>query len=310
MRKIIVGSRKSELALTQTYWVIKQLQSLSLPYEYEVKEIVTTGDKILDVTLSKVGGKGLFVKEIEQALLDGEIDFAVHSLKDMPYEMPDGLTLASIPKREDPRDCIISNEGYTIDTLPNGAIVGTSSLRRMAQILSYREDLQIRSIRGNLNTRLKKLEVEDFDAILLAAAGIRRMGWEDKITDYIDTSICIPAVGQGALGIQARSGDREILELLSKIDDPSTKILISAERALLYRLEGGCQIPIGAYAKWVDDQINLVGIVGSIDGKELLKQQGVATSDNAVELGIKVANDLLKNGADKILAEVRGETSE
>ncbi|MGD9677376.1 MAG: hydroxymethylbilane synthase [Vulcanibacillus sp.] len=307
MRKIIVGSRKSELALTQTHWVIKQLQLLNLAYEFEVKEIMTTGDKILDVTLSKVGGKGLFVKEIEQALIDGEIDFAVHSLKDMPYEMPEGLTLAAIPKREDPRDCIVSLKGYNIDTLPSGAIVGTSSLRRMAQILSYRNDLQIKSIRGNLNTRLRKLLEGDYDAILLATAGIKRLGWEDKITGYIDTSICIPAVGQGALGIQARINDKEISDLLDKIDDISTRTLISAERALLYRLEGGCQIPIGAYAEWVDDQISLVGIVGSIDGKILIKQQGVAAKENAVELGIKVANDLIINGADKILAEVRGE---
>lgn len=307
MKKIIVGSRKSELALTQTHWVIERLKSLNLPYEFEIKEIVTKGDKILDVTLSKVGGKGLFVKEIEQALLDGEIDFAVHSMKDMPAEMPIGLVLAAVPEREDPRDCLISRNNYTIDTLPIGAKVGTSSLRRIAQLLAYREDLKMESIRGNINTRISKLETQGLDAIVLAAAGLKRIGWEEKITEYLDADLCIPAVGQGALGIQARENDQEILNLLAKIDHEQTKILVSAERAFLNKLQGGCQIPIGAYARMIDDQIKLVGIVGSVDGKEILKTTAVDNKKNAVNLGIKVAEELLSKGADEILGQVKGE---
>ncbi len=273
MKKVIVGSRRSQLALVQTEWVIEQLRTFYPDTEFEIREIVTKGDKILDVTLSKVGGKGLFVKEIEQALLEKEIDFAVHSMKDMPAEMPEGLTLASVPKREDPRDCLISHHNYTIDTLPKGARVGTSSLRRAAQILAYREDLQIESIRGNINTRLSKLETDGLDSIILAAAGIHRVGWNDRITQYLDTEISIPAVGQGALGIQARKNDSEILEMLSKMNDESTRILVSAERAFLNRLQGGCQIPIGAYANWNGDQIDLVGIVASVDGERIIKHR-------------------------------------
>lgn len=307
MDKIIIGSRKSELAITQTKWVIEQLKSLDLPYEYEIKEIVTMGDKILDVTLAKVGGKGLFVKEIEQALLDGEIDFAVHSMKDMPYEMPEGLVLGAIPEREDSRDALISTKGYTIDTLPNRAKVGTSSLRRAAQLLNYRPDINIESIRGNLNTRLKKLESENFDAIVLAAAGIKRLGWEEKINEYINTTICIPAVGQGALGIQARKDDKKILDLLAKIDDESTKILVSAERAFLKYVEGSCQIPIGAHAVWEEGLIKLVGIIASSDGKRVIKKESKAVKKEAEQLGINVAKELLANGAEEILAEVKGE---
>lgn len=307
MDKIIIGSRKSELAITQTKWVIKQLKLLNLPYEYEIKEIVTKGDKILDVTLAKVGGKGLFVKEIEQALLDGEIDFAVHSMKDMPYEMPQGLVIAAVPEREDPRDALISAKGLTIDNLPRGAKVGTSSLRRAAQILNYRPDFEIKSIRGNLNTRLRKLESEGLDAIVLAAAGIKRLGWEDKITDILNPSICIPAVGQGALGIQARKDDEKILDLLAKIDNSSTRELVMAERALLKYLEGSCQIPIGAHATWVSEKIHLVGIVASTDGKQVIKKEAKANKEAAENLGVEVAKELLLGGADKILAEVKGD---
>lgn len=307
MKKIIVGSRKSQLALTQTNWVIDRLKSLNLPYEFEVKEIVTKGDKILDVTLSKVGGKGLFVKEIEQALLDGEIDFAVHSMKDMPAEMPEGLVLAAVPEREDPRDCLISNNNYTIDTLPIGAKVGTSSLRRAAQILAYRSDLRIESIRGNINTRLKKLETDGLDTVLLAAAGLKRMNWEHLITQYLDTDLCIPAVGQGALGIQARENDEEINSLLQKINHPKTKYTVTAERAFLNKLQGGCQIPIGAYAQLNDDEIKLVGIVASVDGGKIIKAEGIAKKEDAVQLGINVAEDLINKGADKILGELKEE---
>lgn len=307
MKKIIVGSRKSQLAITQTQWVINRLQALNLPYEFEIKEIVTKGDQILDVTLSKVGGKGLFVKEIEQALLDGEIDFAVHSMKDMPAEMPEGLVLAAVPEREDPRDCLISNHNYTIDTLPTGAKIGTSSLRRAAQLLAYREDLQIESIRGNINTRLNKLNTQNLDAVVLATAGLNRIGFNELTPEYLDVDICIPAVGQGALGIQARENDNEILDLLSKIDHQDTKVLVSAERAFLNRLQGGCQVPIGAYGRWINSKVHLVGIVASVDGKEIIKAEGIENKENTVELGVMVAEELLSKGAAQILEEVKGE---
>ncbi|MFV9511085.1 hydroxymethylbilane synthase [Tepidibacillus sp. LV47] len=307
MRKIIVGSRRSQLALVQTKWVIQQLKIFYPDVEFTIKEIVTKGDKILDVTLSKVGGKGLFVKEIEQALLNGEIDLAVHSMKDIPSEMPKGLILAAVPKREDPRDCLVSHSNYTIDTLPKGARVGTSSLRRGAQILAYRSDLKIESIRGNINTRLAKLESEELDAIILAAAGLHRMGWKERITQYLDPNTFIPAVGQGALAVQAREEDKDILQMLAKIDDPFTRTLVLAERAFLHRLQGGCQIPIGAYAKWNEGQINLIGLVASVDGKTVLKYQDQGSKEEAITLGIKVAERLLAMGADQILAQVKGE---
>ena len=307
MNKVRIGSRRSQLALVQTEWVIEQLRTFYPETEFEIKEIVTKGDKILDVTLSKVGGKGLFVKEIEQALIDGEVDFAVHSMKDMPAEMPEGLILASVPKREDPRDCLISHHHYTIDTLPKGAKVGTSSLRRAAQLLAYRNDLQIESIRGNINTRLSKLETDGLDAIILAAAGLHRVGWQDRITQYLDTEISIPAVGQGALGIQSRANDSEILEMLAKINDDSTRILVSSERAFLNRLQGGCQIPIGAYAQWKEEQIELVGIVASVDGEQVITYRELGKAEDAVSLGIRVAERLLEMGADQILNEVKGE---
>ncbi|KXG43027.1 hydroxymethylbilane synthase [Tepidibacillus infernus] len=301
----VVGSRKSQLALTQTEWVIEKLKKLYPNIRFEIKEIVTKGDKILDVTLSKVGGKGLFVKEIEQALLDGEIDFAVHSMKDMPAEMAEGLTIGAVPEREDPRDCLISNQDYTIETLPIGAKVGTSSLRRAAQIVAYRPDLKIESIRGNVNTRLSKLETDGLNAIILAAAGLKRMNWQDRITQYLDVDLCLPAVGQGALGIQVRENDQETIQMLQYIDDQETRMIISAERALLHHLQGGCQIPIGAYARWQNDQIHLVGMVAAVDGKRILKAEATGSKEEAVSLGIKVANQLLQQGADQILAEVK-----
>ncbi|GBF10839.1 hydroxymethylbilane synthase [Tepidibacillus sp. HK-1] len=301
----VVGSRKSQLALTQTEWVIEKLKKLYPNIRFEIKEIVTKGDKILDVTLSKVGGKGLFVKEIEQALLDGEIDFAVHSMKDMPAEMAEGLTIGAVPEREDPRDCLISNQDYTIETLPIGAKVGTSSLRRAAQIVAYRPDLKIESIRGNVNTRLSKLETDGLNAIILAAAGLKRMNWQDRITQYLDVDLCLPAVGQGALGIQVRENDQETIQMLQSIDDQETRMIISAERALLHHLQGGCQIPIGAYARWQNDQIHLVGMVAAVDGKRILKAEVTGSKEEAVSLGIKVANQLLQQGADQILAEVK-----
>lgn len=272
MRKIIVGSRQSTLALTQTNQTIDLLKQLcardNLDYTFEVKPIVTRGDRILDVTLSKVGGKGLFVKEIEEALLNGEIDLAIHSMKDMPFELPEGLVIGAVPKREDPRDCLISKEGVKLSELPHGARVGTSSLRRSAQLHAHRPDLRIESIRGNIDTRIRKLAEEGFDAILLAAAGLHRMGWKERITEYLPPEVCLPAVGQGALAIECRGGDEDVLGVLRLLNDPATERTVAAERRLLGLLNGGCQVPIGAYAQLESDapeaRVALTGLVASL----------------------------------------------
>ncbi|RUT27790.1 hydroxymethylbilane synthase [Paenibacillus zeisoli] len=317
MRTIVVGTRQSQLALTQTGQVIEALKDLcrlhSLPFEFEIKKIVTKGDRILDVTLSKVGGKGLFVKEIEQAMLDQEIDLAVHSMKDMPSELPEGLMNGAVPKRVDPRDALISKGGLSLDELPQGAKVGTSSLRRASQLKAYRPDFNIEAIRGNIDSRLKKLETEGFDAIILAAAGLFRMGWEDRITAYLPVDICLPAVGQGALGIECREDDEEVRHLLSLYNDPETAITVSAERSFLGALNGGCQIPIGAFASLVptgtatdaaDSRIELTGLVGSPDGNVILKENAVGRDPQ--QLGQEVASILRSKGAEEILSELRG----
>ncbi|OWA33502.1 hydroxymethylbilane synthase [Saccharibacillus sp. O16] len=310
MRTIVVGSRQSALALTQTNQVIEALQKLTdeqgLAFRFEVKKIVTKGDQILDVTLSKVGGKGLFVKEIEQALLNGEIDMAVHSMKDMPAVLPEGLINGAVPLRQDARDCLISRTGVDLDGLPHGAKVGTSSLRRSSQLLAYRPDLKLEWIRGNIDSRLRKLETEGFDAILLAAAGLKRMGWEDRITSYIPVEICLPAVGQGALGIECRADDKGLLELLRHYQDENTARTVQAERSLLAALNGGCQVPIGAYAVLGEDgcTVSLTGLVGMPDGSLLLKETAVGT--DPAELGLEVADKLAARGADRILEQARG----
>ncbi|WP_239615191.1 hydroxymethylbilane synthase [Cohnella mopanensis] len=311
MRNIIVGSRQSTLALTQTNQTIDLLKELcareNLAYTFEIKPIVTRGDRILDVTLSKVGGKGLFVKEIEEALLNGEIDLAIHSMKDMPFELPEGLVIGAIPKREDPRDCLISKEGRKLSELPQGARVGTSSLRRAAQLQAHRPDLQIESIRGNIDTRLRKLMEEGFDAILLAAAGLHRMGWKDRITEYLSPEVCLPAVGQGALAIECRGKDADVLGLLRLLNDPTTEKTVAAERRLLGLLNGGCQVPIGAYAQLESDasdsKVVLNGLVASPDGTKLLREAAVGS--DSLQLGSEVAQALLRRGADHILAEAR-----
>lgn len=306
MKRIVVGTRKSPLALTQTEWVMEQLQKHHPDLEIGMEKIVTKGDRILDVTLSKVGGKGLFIKEIEQAMYDRTVDFAVHSLKDMPTEMPEGLMLVAITHREDPRDVVITRDGRGFSDLPTGARVGTSSLRRAAQLTNARPDLEIVSVRGNINTRLKKLEELELDAIVLAAAGLERMGWADKISERLPTDLCIPAVGQGALAIQCRSEDKEIRQLLSVLDDANTRIIVQAERTLLGKLNGGCQIPIGAFAEFVDGgELQLTGIVGTPDGRTLLRES--ARGADAVSLGHAVADRLIEQGAGEILAKVREE---
>ncbi|WP_019422385.1 hydroxymethylbilane synthase [Paenibacillus sp. OSY-SE] len=306
MRTIIVGTRQSALALTQTGHVIAALEDIcekaNLPFQFEIRKIVTKGDRILDVTLSKVGGKGLFVKEIEQALLDKEIDMAVHSMKDMPWEQPEGLMVGAIPKREDPRDCLIMKSGQTLDDLPLGAKVGTSSLRRSCQLQAYRPDLQIEPLRGNIDTRLKKLETEGFDAIVLAAAGLHRMGWQERISSYLPEEVSVPAVGQGALGIECRKDDEEVCSLLERYHDADTARTVRAERAFLGRLNGGCQVPIGAYATNVGmcGAIQLTGLVGSAEDGEIIKE--TMEGDHPEAIGTAVAERLLARGADRMLS--------
>lgn len=325
MRKIIVGSRQSALALTQTGHVIADLERLSaehgLGFTFEVKKIVTKGDRILDVTLSKVGGKGLFVKEIEQAMLDKEIDMAVHSMKDMPSELPDGLINGAVPKRVDPRDVLISNGGVSLDELPPGARVGTSSLRRSSQLAALRPDLVIEPVRGNIDSRLRKLESGEYDAILLAAAGLSRMGWQDRVSAYLPPEVCLPAVGQGALGIECREDDAELRSLLALYNDAETALTVEAERTFLGVLNGGCQVPIGAhavlgtatdveegaeaFAATADRKIiSLTGMVGTPDGSTILKE--TCTGIDPVQLGEEVAKKLIARGAEKILSDVRG----
>jgi hydroxymethylbilane synthase len=309
MRRIVVGTRQSDLALTQTGQVVAHLQEIcrtyNLPYEFELKKIVTKGDRILDVTLSKVGGKGLFVKEIEQALFDNEIDLAVHSMKDMPWELPAGLIIGAIPLREDPRDCLITRGNLQLNDLPHGARIGTSSLRRSSQLLHYRPDLRIESIRGNIDSRLKKLEADGFDAIMLAAAGLHRMGWKDRISTYLPVDICLPAVGQGALCIQCRDGDEGVQKLLGYYNDGLTNLTVMAERSFLGKLNGGCQVPIGAYAS-IDAgrTITLTGMVGLPDGTTMLKETMAGTDPQ--QLGNDLAQVLIERGASDILDSVRG----
>ncbi|MGG3842178.1 hydroxymethylbilane synthase [Anoxybacillus kestanbolensis] len=301
MRKIIVGSRRSKLALTQTNWVIEQLKQIGAPFEFEVKEIVTKGDQILHVTLSKVGGKGLFVKEIEQAMLDGEIDFAVHSMKDMPAVLPDGLMIGCVPKREDHRDVLISKGRVPFEQLPGGAIVGTSSLRRSAQLSAVRPDLQIQWIRGNIDTRLAKLKTDAYDAIILAAAGLHRMGWaKEVITQYLPTDICVPAVGQGALAIECRENDEELLHWLNKLTDEQTERAVRAERAFLQHIEGGCQVPVAGYAYVDGDVIVLTALVATPTGTEVLKE--VVQGTDPEQVGLEAAQRLIERGAKQLIA--------
>jgi hydroxymethylbilane synthase len=303
MRRLTVGTRKSALALTQTGWVCEQLHKYFPEIAIEKKMIVTKGDRILDVTLSKVGGKGLFVKEIEQALLGGEIDFAVHSMKDMPAEMPEGLMICAVTEREDPRDVLISRQGLRFDELPQGAKIGTSSLRRGAQLKAARPDLDIVPLRGNIDTRLRKLEEEGLDAIVLAAAGLARMGWLDRVTERLSPDICVPAVGQGALGIQCRSDDEHLRQMLRPLDHEATRLAVTAERVLLGILNGGCQVPIGAYGEVEDNRVRLTGFVGHADGSKILRETAEGT--DAVKVGQEVAARLLERGAREILAASR-----
>ncbi|MBI5047361.1 MAG: hydroxymethylbilane synthase [Deltaproteobacteria bacterium] len=353
-KKLKLGTRSSQLALWQANWVKSEIEKRYSGIEVELVKIKTTGDKILDVPLAKVGGKGLFVKEIEEALLDKRIDLAVHSMKDVPTDFPKGLHLAAITEREDPRDAFIgrkqearskkpevenNGKSYLLPltscllNLPQGASIGTSSLRRSSQLLNIRPDLKITQLRGNLNTRLKKLDDGQYDAIILAAAGVKRLGWSDRITEYLQPEISLPAIGQGALGIETRIDDKDINRLAAFFDHPHTSIAVRAERALLKRLEGGCQVPIAAHGTVVadssaslnlsqqtlsgdtpinlspsvligDGQLHLIGLVASTDGKKIIKDFITGPTNKAEALGIELAEKLLKMGAWDILKEV------
>lgn len=304
-QKISVGSRDSALALWQTRWVVEQLQKQNPTISFEIVEMKTKGDKMLDVALAKIGDKGLFTKELEVAMQRNEIDFAVHSLKDMPTALPEGLTIGAVCARENPGDALISKDGRKLAQLSRGARIGTSSLRRCAQLLHYRPDLQLEALRGNLNTRLKKLAAEKLDAVILAAAGITRMGWDDMIAEIIPFDICLPAVGQGAIAVECRKDDQEMKRLLRGIEHPATRTATDAERSLLRHLEGGCQVPIGAYGEIHQEKLFLNAIVATLDGSEVVRARGEAPVTRAEELGIEVAEKLLSTGGKKILETVR-----
>lgn len=303
---LVLGTRASKLALQQSEWFQSQVQAIAPEVKVTLTRIQTSGDKIVDVPLAKIGGKGLFVKEIEEALLSGEIDFAVHSMKDVPTELPDGLEILCVPPREDSRDALISRTGCRFQDLPAGARVGTSSLRRQSQFLHARPDLRIEMLRGNLDTRLKKLKDGQFDAIILAAAGLRRLGWTQEITEYLDPHLCLPAIGQGALGIEGRSNDQFVRSILNRLTHQPTQIAVAAERALLHRLEGGCQVPIAAYATLTQDEVQLEGLVASVDGKTVIRDVVRGRSAQAQALGTQLAERLLSRGADRILREIYG----
>jgi len=303
---VVLGTRGSKLAVHQSEWVRSRLKELAPHVTVTLRRIQTSGDKILDVPLAKIGGKGLFVKEIEEALLSGEIDLAVHSMKDVPTELQEGLDLLCIPLREDPRDALISRDGRMFKELPHGARVGTSSLRRQSQLLQARPDLSISMLRGNLDTRLKKLREGQFDAIVLAAAGLRRLGWEREITEYLAPEISLPAIGQGALGIEGRGDDQFLRSLLSGLDHAPTRTMVLAERALLHRLQGGCQVPIAAHATLNGSDVTLEGLVASVDGKEIIRDMVRGTVADPESMGIELAERLLARGADKILQAIYG----
>ncbi|WP_418608027.1 hydroxymethylbilane synthase [Pseudoalteromonas sp. US3C1013] len=299
-----IATRKSALALWQAEFVKAQLEHFHDDVRVELVPMSTQGDIILDTPLAKIGGKGLFVKELEQAMLDGRADIAVHSMKDVPVEFPDDLELHTICEREDPRDAFVSNNFANIDALPQGAIVGTSSLRRQCQVRAMRPDLEIRDLRGNVNTRLAKLDSGQYDAIILAAAGLIRLEMGERIRDFIEPEVSLPANGQGAVGIECRIDDTVTKALLAPLEHNETRIRVNAERAMNRHLEGGCQVPIGAYALVEGDQVHLRGLVGAIDGSEILRDEISGHVDDAEKLGVELAKKLLAQGADKILADV------
>lgn len=305
---LVIGTRGSKLAIWQAEWIQSRLKELAPEVSVTLRTIKTSGDKIQDVPLAAIGGKGLFVKEIEEALLREEIDLAVHSMKDVPTVLPDGLGIACVPEREDPRDVLISRAGGGLDALAAGAQIGTSSLRRQAQLLHYRPDLRITMLRGNLDTRLRKVREGAFDAIVLAAAGLKRLGWMDAVTEYLPFTVCLPAIGQGALGIEARQQDSFVQDLLRSLDHGPTHTAVLGERALLDRLEGGCQVPVAAHGTLKGQTLALEGLVASTDGRRMIRHAIEGPAVQAESLGRDLADRLLADGGREILDVIYGRT--
>ncbi|WP_414576053.1 hydroxymethylbilane synthase [Anabaena sp. CCY 9402-a] len=309
-RTIRIGSRKSQLALVQTYWVREQLQKSYPDIAFEVHTMSTQGDKILDVALAKIGDKGLFTKELEVGMINQEIDFAVHSLKDLPTNLPEGLALAAITERENPADALVVHEKFKdkqIDTLPVGAVIGTSSLRRLAQLRNKFPHLTFKDVRGNLNTRLAKLDAGEYDGLILAAAGLQRLGMGDRVHQVLPKEVSLHAVGQGALGIECRADDTELISLLKAIEHPETRDRCLAERSFLRSLEGGCQVPIGVNTEINGDNLTLTGVVASIDGQNLVNDTVSGAASDAEALGIELATLLRQQGAQEILEVIFAE---
>jgi hydroxymethylbilane synthase len=305
-RSIRIGTRGSALALQQTQVAVDLLNAAWPDLTVEIVEIRTTGDRIQDVPLAKIGDKGLFVKEIEEALLDGRIDWAVHSVKDLPSELPKGLHVDMLAARIDPRDVLVARHGLRLATLPEKAVIGTSSLRRRAQLLHWRPDLNIVPIRGNVDTRLRKLDADGLDGIVVAAAGLMRMGWEARISDIIPPEICLPAVGQGALGVEMRSDDVEAQALFQPLTSTATHAVVSAERSFLAHLQGGCQVPIAAWATAEGGRLWLRGMISTVDGLTLLRGDRWGALDKPEQLGEELAEELLRRGGDAILGDIYG----
>jgi hydroxymethylbilane synthase len=303
MSGLRIGTRGSALALAQASWVKRQVEEHEPSLAVELRVIKTSGDRFLDTPIQNIGGKGVFTKEIEDALLRQEIDLAVHSLKDLPTRLPLGLALAAIPAREEARDVLVTRDGSTLAELAAAARVGTGSLRRRAQLLHYRSDLSVLAVRGNIDTRLKKLDAGEFDALAMAAAGLRRIGRADRIGEYLADEICVSAVAQGALGLEARS-DGNVRERLAFLNDAATCAEIAAERALLDRLNGGCHVPIGARARVAGEQISMIGVVASPDGKNLCRSEIFGSVKEAADLGKRLAEQLLERGAGQLLANI------
>lgn len=304
VHKIVIGSRGSQLALWQANWVKAELERLHSNVDINIRVITTSGDKIQDVPLAKIGGKGLFVKEIEEALLAKEVDLAVHSMKDVPMEIPAELVVSVITKRESPLDALISKNGERLVNLPQGATIGTSSLRRSSQLLKYRVDFKIHPLRGNVDTRLRKVKTGNYDAIILASAGLNRLGWTSHITEEISEEILLPAMGQGALGIETRLEDTKTYDFISPLNHKQTNYAVTAERALVGRLDGGCQVPIGAYAKIENNLISLKGLVASLDGETIYTSENTGPVDDAINIGQELGSRLLKMGANEILEKL------
>ena len=299
-----IATRKSPLALWQAEEVARMLTHYHPELQVELVTMTTQGDKILDTPLAKIGGKGLFVKELEVGMLEGSADIAVHSMKDVPMAFPEGLHLAVVLEREDPRDAFVSNSYKNLDELPLNSRVGTCSLRRQTQLKEARPDIEILDLRGNVNTRLAKLDNGDYDAIILAAAGLKRLGFEERISAVIPTTQSLPAIGQGAIGIECRSDDERVNRLLAPLNHPQTALRLQAERAQNTRLNGGCQIPIGGYAELQGDQIQLRGLIGFPDGSRIFRAERSGNQKDAEAIGIQVAEDLLAQGGDKVLQQL------